>query len=141
MIKVYVGLPASGKSYYIDKEKDDKAEVLDDVFTLSPNCLTYYIDEYIKNGKNIFIADPRLCEESQRDKLNHIIYECGYDEEIRWIYFENDADKAIKNLNYRQRNGDKRVVSKLWIKDLSKRYTIPAGIEPLTIWSEDDDDT
>lgn len=139
MITIIVGLPASGKTFYIKSKAGENARIIDDMFMLDSSAFRHYVKHYRDIGYDIFIAAPELCDEYMRDKAVRAIWKCGYDEEIKWIYFENNADKAIKNLNYRQRNGDKRVVSKLWIKDLSKRYTIPAGIEPITIWSEDDE--
>lgn len=123
MITLLVGLPGSGKTWYAN------------------NVLEY--DEFLDDPKSFFdfpktvnghlvIADPLLCYAHARAKT--ILPYMYPGETIKYIFFENNPEKCIKNVEYRTKNGDNRDVLKP-IQYLSKMYTIPEDAEIIQIWS------
>lgn len=129
MITILVGLPGSGKTWYANN-------VLKyDVFLDDPRDFA----EFPKTVNGHFvIADPLLCFEHTRAKT---ILPYMYPEEtITYLFFENNPEKCVKNVEYRSNMGDNRDVLKA-IKHLTTKYTIPEGVEPLIIWSPQDENT
>ena len=54
-----IGLPASGKSHYVQQHLiDDEYEVFDDFIS---NFYNEQAIQSIKAGKNVWLIDPRLC--------------------------------------------------------------------------------
>src|ERR1019366_2702358 len=53
---------------------------------------------------------------------------------VDWLFFENNMEKCLKNIKYRD---DGRKVEGL-IKLLNIEYTIPDGIVPKEIWQQDE---
>lgn len=124
MIYCYVGLPGSGKTFLAQKhQKELGGIVLDDTFTLTQ------LNDALKNHKNIFVCDPMFCNKYTRMRFDKIVD--GRDK-IEWLFFENDPDKAYKNIEYRN---DNRLITYISVKYYwSKTYDIPNDVVPIKIW-------
>jgi len=104
---VIVGLPASGKSMYINSIENG-ATVIDDFISSKE---IPYVD-------NLIIADPFLCKEHYRKNIFQKLMDMGYS--VEFIFFENDPDQCLKNA----KNRPEKEVS-AFIKMLSREYQPP----------------
>jgi hypothetical protein len=138
MIHVVVGLPGSGKTYLANKlKKTFGGIVLDDVL------MWKQLEEQIDKYDNVWLTNPDFCCSGAREKLRilikllNILNDTSY--YLKYTYFENAPEKAIKNLKYRNDMGDNRIVSSASIRDYwTKIYEIPKDVEPIKIWQKDE---
>jgi len=93
-VTIIIGLPGSGKSYLISKMKK-KHTILDDF--VSPDK----IHMALSIGDDVIMADPYFCEPDILAKAIKIVEIYTYD--IRYIYFENNKERAIANAENRGR--------------------------------------
>lgn len=135
-IFMLVGMPGCGKTHYGNEllKKYPNAIFFDDIGrkdTKSKNDLLHAI-----NNKEpiIIVSDPHLCFVNVRKKSIIFLDQHAKDYEIKWIFFENDAEKCLKNVKYRN---DGRKVEHM-IQMLEKNYVIPEGVEPIIIWQKGD---
>ena len=121
-IILIVGLPGSGKSYYIANNIKPGYTIVDD-----PRS----IDELPKKlTTNLVIADCHLCKDTSREALNKIL-EIRYPKaDIEYIFFENNPAQCIKNVNHRN---DGRYVEPT-IKNYSRIYNIPENSTVLKVF-------
>jgi len=132
MIKITLiaGLPGSGKSFLGTEMAKNGSSFIDDISMIG----IVPLENAIKKYEHIIIADVFLCEERTRELAVKRLKSLGIKKkEIEWIFFENNPEKCLKNV---ERRDDGRKV-KLLIEDLSKDYVIPVGAEVRTIWSEE----
>lgn len=129
-ITFIVGLPGSGKTYFGNQLLDLRGGVfLDDISTLNQ----------IKGsiGQDIIISDVFLCREKERDKatriINKIALKVGFQYDIEWVFFENNPAQCLKNVEYREKQGDKRRVTD-FINAMSLEYTIPTDAPQWKVW-------
>lgn len=117
-----VGLPGSGKTYtacqYLDKSY---IVVLDDISNID--------DLPIKKFNLLIITDPNFCITSVRESAEKILIE-KYNSQPEWIFFENNKDKCLVNVKYRN---DGRNVED-YINAVSQVYEIPEGYDAIEIW-------
>lgn len=126
-IKIYclAGLPGSGKTYLGMKiSEKENAILIDDISS------TDHLAKVLEENRNIVIADPHFCNSKIRNIAELFIKKHSSYAEIIWIYFENNPQKCLNNVEYR--NDGRKV--KIDINILSKIYLIPKDIKPLSIW-------
>lgn len=75
-------------------------------------------------SKNIFFIDPWFCLENVRKDAEVLLGK------MKWIFFENNAKKALANVKNRN---DNRKISNLTINFFSKQYKPPKNA--LKIWN------
>lgn len=121
-ITVLVGLPGSGKSYYIKQNSDSKTIIVDDPKNANelPDKLT----------SDLIIADCHLCREKTRESLNKILQIRYPKAEINYVFFENNPEQCLKNVKFRN---DGRFVEPT-IKNYSKEYSIPENATVLPVF-------
>lgn len=125
-IIIIVGLPGSGKTYLANKEYVPRGYILID----DPSSETFDVGKpQLDKAKNYVICDPHLCSSSAREMAILIFEKLGF--EVKYIYFENNVNKAYSNIKNRN---DKRKVSINTIKWFSENYTIPNRVKQLKIW-------
>lgn len=124
---LYIGLPGSGKTTMaLAHHLSMGGILLDDKFTMGE------LELAIKSKPNyIFITDPNLCIPATFRNFIKYLKILNVNK-IQLFYFENDPDKAIANIKYRN---DGRLVSESLIRNhYSKLYEIPDNTQILKIW-------
>ena len=118
---IYCGLPGSGKTYLARKKFFEVGGFfLDDKFSI------YDLKEAITYpNSNIFITDPYLCQDLERQAFIKIVMSISKNVTFHWTFFENDFEKALRNIEYRC---DGRIISKYALKNFSMTYMIPSEI-------------
>ena len=120
-----VGLPGSGKTYLGKQLESDTSLFIDDI-SISNDGLTSLINAINSNNyKTIIVADVFLCKHFERILAFSFLRYINYSGDIEWIFFENDPEKCLKNV---EKRADGRKVERL-IMELSKKYTIPVNSE------------
>lgn len=100
-VVIVVGLPASGKSTYVEANfgTDTDFKVFDDFL------YTFEIDvtivSMLERGKNIVLCDPRLCSLVHFKEVLAIVSKVlvSSNEQLFVVYFENDLDKCLANVH------------------------------------------
>lgn len=127
-----IGLPCSGKTHLANMllGKHWKWVLIDD-----PKYFKKVEDVIWTATDTVIITDPNFCIRENRLAAIRKLKEIR-DVDIDFIYFENNPKKCIKNLKYRQLNGDERdVLNSIFL--YSKKYTIPEGMEIVNIWQDE----
>ena len=123
-----VGLPGSGKTTIADHLAYDLEQplIVDDIRTIS---------ELPENGvfSDVIIIDPYFCVATIREQARVILMEKYGD--VIWIFFENNAEKCLVNVRYRN---DGFKVEGL-VRLLTKEYAIPKDSDVRLIWQPEDD--
>lgn len=116
-INFVVGLPGSGKSKLL---KDKEFKIDDLVNPQFPEC-----DE-------LWITDPRFCDDRFfNDCLLNLRKIYGQFQHST-VYFDNNVQKCLQNIEHRRLHGDEREVEGL-LKRLSRKYQ---PINPIEVESE-----
>lgn len=131
-ITVLVGLPGSGKTYLGNSLQNENRIYIDDIRKDTLGSLRKLVEK--QKFPDIIISDVWLCEEKERNKCKAWLSWHAPDYEIEWIFFENSPDKCLENVKRRNANGDCRKVEGL-IRQLTKEYVIPEGVEIKQIYS------
>lgn len=132
-VLIIIGLPCSGKTWLANQISLGAIPIIDDSVCLGRDVLSQYTLDNLKNG--YILTHPFLCEkETLQSEINwinetfndvNVIIEC--------VYFENNMQKCLRNLEYRMRNGDSRN-TELSIRRLAQEYNVPENIIALPIW-------
>ena len=134
-----IGLPCSGKTTLAEKiAKETGCVLIDDPVAIeqidgkitgayprsNPQELIW-----IEPNCNYIITDPWLVREQARGKARKLFQGFAIDE----IYFENDVDKCIKNMHYRNKiTGENRNIN-----FKAFEYELPQGVETVKIWQNE----
>lgn len=111
LITIVVGLPGSGKTHYIRKISDGRL-VLDDVE--SP-------DEFPDSMQGMVLTHPVLCKKECLENMIESIYKKYGTIGIEVIYFENDLNSCLKNLQKRSEDGINQE-AKNFARNLHRHY-------------------
>ena len=124
---VIIGLPASGKSYLLNKfaRHFTNPTIFDDYS--KHHSTTIELKAAIKRGDDILISDPLFCISQNLDTLLDLFPET-YSCDIR--NFENNPEQCLINAKIRNQNGANKEVEGL-IKLLSKNYNPTHELEPV----------
>ena len=82
--------------------------------------------------RNLIITDPNLCFEKNRKSAVNAVNNNKKNVKIDWIFFENDPEACLNNVNNR---GDESKKVDGFIKNLSQFYTIPPGSNTIKVYS------
>lgn len=115
--RMIVGLPASGKSKYIEKIAHKGQKVYDDVV----------FDVRNETATDIILAHPEFCNEKTRLYVEELLMSAGYC--VETIFFQNDPEQCLENAKSRP----EKLVNG-YIKFLSERYNPPPDAIP--VWRE-----
>lgn len=130
---IIIGLPCSGKTWLADRISLGTIPIIDDWVCLGRSVLSQYSLDELKNG--YILTHPFFCIketlQSEIDCINETFEDMNV--LIECIYFENNIQKCLRNLEYRIRNGDLRN-TELSIRRLAQSYVIPENIIALPIW-------
>ena len=119
-----IGLPGSGKSYLCNQYKARGYTIIDDPSVILSKD---HIKATCLLNNKVVISDPYLCDPSSLQFLKTNLSRLG-NVYFRFVYFENNPEKCLRNIEYRN---DGRAVRGL-VKHLSKKYFPPPGA--LEIW-------
>ena len=118
-----VGLPGSGKTHTAGQYTAENDVVLDDINDIKQ------LPDKLDLVNFLVITDPNFCITSIRKDVEKILIE-KYNSQPEWIFFENNKEKCLINVKYRN---DGRKVND-FINSVSQIYEIPEGYEPIEIW-------
>ncbi len=134
-MKVYIiiGLPCSGKTYLANQISSGIIPICDDSICIGRDIFSKCSLDELRNG--YILSHPFLCvKETLQSEINWINETFkNMNISIECIYFENNFNKCLKNLEYRIKSGDSRNVE-LSIRRLAKEYSIPGDYLVLPIW-------
>jgi len=133
-----IGTPGCGKSFLANKLllKNPNQVLLDDISRLLrvTHCGLRYFEVVAQfpEYNEFILSDPAFCEDSFRVRVMKELKEVFGEDEVvfDFIYFENDPDQCLQNVELRN---DGRKVRK-YIERLSKTYNIPEGVIPIKVW-------
>lgn len=120
-----IGLPGSGKSFLaktLEASSINPVMLIDDPTTLDLSKLDNTLD--------VIVTDPHLCNPRIKANAVDIFKKRGY--LINFIFFENNVEKCLKNIEYRN---DDRIISRSGLE--SFRYSIPENVPTIEIWQNE----
>jgi len=118
-----VGLPGSGKTFLAQQKcLETGGIVLDDITSFKD------VASAIRDYDFIYITDPHFCIPEIKNSAERKLSSLADNINLEWIYFENDVEKCLSNIKFRN---DKRNVRPT-IDIYSKIYVPPE--EALSIW-------
>ncbi len=129
-LTVIVGLPASGKSHFLDERRSSQNDPIvahdflaQSVTGLCRDALKFTdIALAINNGTNCIIADIAFCYALKRQELEGEMTRRCPGVNVRYIYFENSPTRCIVNARYANRHDTLRRIA--LIEELSSGYEI-----------------
>ena len=140
-LTIVVGLPGSGKSYYINyrKEKypgicveDFMAHSIEDSINFTHSSHYQELIKSLQSGKDCIIADITFCKTIRRIDFIKTIRKDVKDVVLEWIFFENDLLQCQANILYRGRPKANEEINSA--QYLSLRYIIPEATVVIPVW-------
>ena len=127
------GLPGSGKTYLANQiNQNNDYTVLDDINDMSK------VQAEMEKGRNIILSSPYFEKYigmmSQEARLRKALE--GSDYELQEIWFENNPQNCIKNINSREGHKIKASILAPEVMALSTRYRIPEGSKVIPVWTK-----
>lgn len=127
-ITILVGSPGSGKStlgYNMEKENNGVLFIDDMSIQVKDNPIAYIQEVLRADVNHLVIADVNFCFTNVRNQAIQML-ESKLGIGVSCIYFENNLEKCLKNIERRRQSGDNRRVENL-AKIISEKYEIPEG--------------
>lgn len=119
-----IGLPGSGKTYFVNSQKD--GFVLDDPKNF--HQINHAINECNRlNLSILYVTDPHFCDKMVLVAAIKIFKKLLKIDDFDFIYFENDPEQCL--INAKNRNDGRKVDG--MIKYLSKIYQ---PIKPIPVY-------
>ena len=126
------GLPGSGKTYLANQmNKNNDYTILDDIIDMSK------VQAEMDKGNNIILSSPYFekyigmpLESRLRKTLE------GSDYQLEEIWFENNPQNCIKNINNRVDHNIKANILAPEVIELAYRYRIPEGSKVIPVWTK-----
>lgn len=140
-VTVVVGLPGSGKSHLIRELASTHPGICVEDFHAnaignSPHVTAsrHYCDlvRCLKEGKDCAVADIAFTDRPRRDELQFVIRSLVPGVEFEWVWFENDVEQCIANIQRRDRDGKDREAD--MARHFGRLYAIPDGAVTRPIW-------
>ena len=126
------GLPGSGKTYLANQmNKNNDYTILDDIIDMSK------VQAEMDKGNNIILSSPyfeKYIGMSLESRLRKALE--GSDYELEEIWFENNPQNCIKNINNRVDHNIKANILAPEVIELSYRYRIPEGSKVIPVWTK-----
>jgi hypothetical protein len=142
---IVTGLRGSGKSILITKLRMEKAAVYIDRFLTDPSSgftldhPQFKFEKYktmlhpaLLAGHHCVIEEVSFCSPPIREAFIRMVRADAPDTVIVWKCFENDLEKANRNVDYR--NASDKMQQMNINYGLHHRYVIPSDAEVLPIW-------
>lgn len=133
---VVIGLPGSGKTYYLQKLKDsgEVSAIYDDFQAKAtekdknPRLSRYYglLITDLRQGKTVAISDIRYCLQTELNLLIAAVIDAVPAITIDLRYFRNEPQKCIDNVRSRKRE-NAELELKL-IEEYSQNYQVPGHV-------------
>lgn len=146
LLIVFVGLPASGKSFHIRKLVVDGAIRSDCAFedfqrgarndSPRPEDSRHLapIAEHLRQGRDCATADIAFCLADKRRDFVEVVRRRAPNATIDFRYFENAPEACLRNAI---RDGGPDVLHRMKMIDvLTGRYRIPPGTRPITVYTD-----
>ena len=126
------GLPGSGKTYLANQmNKNNDYTILDDIIDMSK------VQAEMDKGNNIILSSPyfeKYIGMSLESRLRKALE--GSDYELEEIWFENNPQNCIKNINNRVDHNIKANILAPEVMELAYRYRIPEGSKVIPVWTK-----
>lgn len=126
------GLPGSGKTYLANQmNKNNDYTILDDIIDMSK------VQAEMDKGNNIILSSPyfeKYIGMSLESRLRKALE--GSDYQLEEIWFENNPQNCIKNINNRVDHNIKANILAPEVIELSYRYRIPEGSKVVPVWTK-----
>ena len=127
------GLPGSGKTYLANQmNKNNDYTILDDIIDMSK------VQAEMDKGNNIILSSPYFEKYIGMISLESRLRKAleGSDYELEEIWFENNPQNCIKNINNRVDHNIKANILAPEVIELSYRYKIPEGSKVIPVWTK-----
>ena len=127
------GLPGSGKTYLANQmNKNNDYTILDDIIDMSK------VQAEMDKGNNIILSSPYFEKYIGMMSLESRLRKAleGSDYELEEIWFENNPQNCIKNINNRVDHNIKANILAPEVIELSYRYRIPEGSKVIPVWTK-----
>ena len=127
------GLPGSGKTYLANQiNQNNEYTVLDDINDMSK------VQAEMDKGSNIILSSPYFEKYIGMMSLEARLRKAleGSDYELEEIWFENNPENCIKNINSRTGHNIKASILAPEVMALSTRYRIPEGFKVVPVFTK-----
>ena len=127
------GLPGSGKTYLANQmNKNNDYTILDDIIDMSK------VQAEMDKGNNIILSSPYFEKYIGMISLESRLRKAleGSDYQLEEIWFENNPQNCIKNINNRVDHNIKANILAPEVIELSYRYRIPEGSKVVPVWTK-----
>ena len=127
------GLPGSGKTYLANQmNKNNDYTILDDIIDMSK------VQAEMDKGNNIILSSPYFEKYIGMISLESRLRKAleGSDYELEEIWFENNPQNCIKNINNRVDHNIKANILAPEVMELAYRYKIPEGSKIVPVWTK-----